>query len=67
MALIHHPALKVDANVPERTVPIWLDQGWREGPGPWTESIDVGFPPPGYDPYADESDESGEPQHNTED
>lgn len=51
MALIHHPILKVNRNVPDRQVPIWTGKpGWIEGPGPWTVEDDPGFPPPGYDP-----------------
>jgi hypothetical protein len=54
MAWIHHPALDVDAEVPDDTVDIWCGEpGWRPGtrenPEPWS--------PP------QQLDENGDPIH----
>lgn len=34
MVLIHHPALKREARVPDKTVRIWARSGWQPGPLP---------------------------------
>jgi hypothetical protein len=34
MSIIHHPGLKREADVPEKTVHIWQLSGWEPGPLP---------------------------------
>lgn len=34
MALIHHPILRANSQVPDETVDIWAESGWKPGPHP---------------------------------
>lgn len=48
MALMHHPGIRAEATIPNEEVfeLIWRERGWLLGPAPWTDEVDVGFPPP---------------------
>lgn len=57
MAFIHHPELERDAEVPDETVEIWIESGWRPGtcecPEPWNPPSLDGEEIPAEEPAPD--------------
>jgi hypothetical protein len=45
MAVIHHPELQAESEVPDETLDIWCEIGWRPGtldnPEPWEPPVTV--------------------------